>query len=426
MNTKTRLSRSDRSRRRFLQRSFAGAGWIVAGGVLSHCGDDVGGGAGAGGMGAVGGAGGSGGQPGPMSNIGALGPLQDPDENGVRLPEGFTSRIVARSGMEVASTGHPWHSAPDGGAVFTTSDGGWIYVSNSETVSALGAGVGAVRFSSNGDIVDAYRILSDTDLNCAGGPTPWDTWLSCEEKPDGRVWECDPFGTTDAVVREALGVFEHEAVAVDPVDQMLYMTEDVGDGRFYRFVPDQLIDGMADLSSGTLQVAEVMGGGPEGAIEWRDVPDPSGQSGATRTQVASSTPFDGGEGIWHYNGLVYFSTKGDNRIWVYEIANAELSIVYDAATSSNPILTGVDNVTVSPTGDVLVAEDGGNMEIVAITPDGTVTPIVQVVGHDDSEITGPAFGPGFERLYFSSQRGESGFVAGTDGVTYEVSGPFMG
>jgi len=393
----------DPTRRRFLQKSFIGMGWIMSGGALTHCGGD----------GAL------------MSNIGALGPLQEPDENGIRLPEGFRSRVIARSGELVGSSGYEWHSAPDGGAVFITDDGGWVYVSNSETVAQLGGGAGAVRFSRDGEVIDAYSILSGTSVNCAGGATPWGTWLSCEEKDDGRVWECDPVGITSAVVRPALGVFKHEAVAIDLDSQVAYLTEDVGDGGFYRFVADSMIDGRADLSAGELQIAEVVGSGPGGLIEWRTVPDPSASSTPTRRQVASSTPFDGGEGIWYHDGVIYFSTKGDNRVWAYEDRSSNLSIIYDAATSSTPILTGVDNLTVSPAGDVLVAEDGGNMEIVAISVDGAIAPVLQVTGQDGSEITGPAFGPSFDRLYFSSQRGTSGVITGVDGVTYEVSGPFF-
>lgn len=378
-------------------------GWMMAGTMLSRCSNDGGGG-------------------GATSNIGNLGPLGEPDENGLRLPAGFTSRVVARSGMPVGTSDYVWHNAPDGGAVFTVDDGGWIYVSNSETVSTIGGGTSAIRFGPNGDIVDAYRILEGTNLNCAGGITPWGTWLSCEELPRGRVWECDPLGRSTAIVREAMGVFEHEAVAIDEAKRHAYMTEDVGDGRFYRFV----YDAPGDLSMGELQVAQVLGDGPEGTVQWLSVPDPSAQSTDTRLQAPSSTPFDGGEGIWFHEGIVYFSTKGDDRIWAYETDTSVLSIVYDAATSSTPILTGVDNVTVSPAGDVLVAEDGGDMQIVAITSAGALVPLVQVTGQDGSEITGPAFDPSLQRLYFSSQRGTNGSdILGMSGITYEVTGPFF-
>ena len=376
-------------------------GWLLAGSVLSRCGN--------------------GGSRGGTA-IANLGPLREPDENGLRLPAGFRSRIVARSGEVLGRRGYEWHRAPDGGAVFDTPDGGWIYVSNSEYAPG---GVGALRFASNGDVVDAYPILARTLRNCAGGPTPWGTWLSCEEFDVGRVWECDPMGGEQGAVRPALGVFRHEAVAIDPVHQHAYLTEDVRDGRFYRFVPDSLIDGRANLSAGELQAAEVIGGS-EGRVEWRTVPDPgfTGET-PTRMQVPTSTAFDGGEGIWYHRGVVYFSTKGDNRIWAYDIDDANLTILYDAATSSTPILTGVDNVTVSAAGDVLVAEDGGDMQIVAITPKGSVLPIVQIVGQDRSEITGPAFGPGGNRLYFSSQRGFDGTLRESLGITYEVTGPFF-
>ena len=260
MSSSKRATIIDPTRRQFLQQSFVGTGWIMAGGMLSQCGSEADG------------------SSAPMSNIGTLGPLQDPDENGIRLPEGFTSRVIARSGEVVENSGYEWHPAPDGGAVFTTDDGGWVYVSNAEEPAAIGGGAGAVRFSADGEIADAYSILSGTDINCAGGPTPWGTWLSCEEKEDGRVWECDPLGTSAAVVRPALGVFEHEAVAIDGDNQIAYLTEDMGDGGFYRFVSNTMVDGHADLSAGELQIAEVIGSGPEGMVEWRAVPDPSATS----------------------------------------------------------------------------------------------------------------------------------------------------
>ena len=87
-----------------------------------------------------------------------------------------------------------------------------------------------------------------------------------------------------------------------------------------------------------------------------------------------------------------------------------LNIIYDQNFSCTPILSGVDNLAVSPGGDILVAEDGGDLEIVVIGADGVIAPVVQLVGHDNSEITGPAFSPGFDRLYFSSQRGTKGLL----------------
>lgn len=354
------------------------------------------------------------------SNIPNLGPLQPADTNGVRLPAGFTSRIVAQSGSIPAAGGsYAWHPAPDGGAVFPASGGGWIYVSNSE-IAAAGGGAGALRFDASGAVVGAYGILSGTSSNCAGGRTPWGTWLSCEESGDtGRVWECDPAGVVTASVRPALGRFNHEGTAIDPVNRHVYLTEDRTDGGLYRFLPTN----PGDLSSGTLEIAGVLGGGPGGSVIWYQVTDPAGTVTATRYQIAQATPFNGGEGIAYHAGKIHFVTKGDNRVWKYVVSTATLSVVYDANTHPTPYLTGVDNVTISPDGDVLVAEDGGDMEIVAITPAGTPVRICQLVGHGASEITGPAFTPDTRRLYFSSQRGTTGLSSG--GMTFEIAGPFV-
>lgn len=350
--------------------------------------------------------------------------LGSPDANGVRLLPGFTSRIVARAGQPPAPGGaYPWHASPDGGAVFPTPDRGWVYASNSELPNGQG-GVGALRFDRRGTAVDAYPILRGTTLNCAGGATPWRTWLSCEEFPLGRVWECDPYGQRAAVVRPALGVFAHEAVAVDRRGRRLYLTEDAPGGRFYRFTPRGAPSSRADdLSAGVLEVAEVVGGGDAGGpVTWHRVPDPSAAQTPTQRQVAASTAFPGAEGIAIHDGVAYFTTKYDNRVWAYDLRREAIGVLYDDDRYDDPVLTGVDNVTTSPGGAILVAEDGGDMQIVAIVPGGAVYPILQVVDHIGSEITGPAFDPSGTRLYFSSQRGPAGLLIG--GITYEVRGPF--
>jgi uncharacterized protein len=369
--------------------------------------------------------------------------LQAADKNGIRLPRGFRSRIIARSGHPVinnpvinqpdidhmvGSEVYSWHAAPDGGACFAIKDGGWIYVSNSEVLH-LG-GVGAVVFDDHGVVVDAYSILSGSNRNCAGGATPWGSWLSCEEVDKGMVWECDPEGHRPARMRPSLGVFTHEAVAVDDTSGLLYLTEDKPDGCLYRFKADRFRNGHPDLDSGVLQVA-VSGSGqkPESLhlepasmseLQWSDVPDPLAMQKATRYQVPSALRFNGGEGIAYSAGSVVFTSKGDKRVWSYNTDSHQLEILYDASDTLTPILTGVDNVTVSQAGDIYVAEDGGDLQIVVLDRHGAIYPIAQLQGHDQSEVTGLAFSPDGRRLYFSSQRGTSGRPE--DGITFEISG----
>ena len=357
-----------------------------------------------------------------------LGELQPADLNGLRLPEGFSSRIVAQSLLPVRTDSgefldYSWHIYPDGGATFAQNDGGWIYVSNSESLAELGGGASALRLDANGRVSAAYRILSGTRLNCAGGATPWGSWLSCEEIAFGFVYECDPIGVAPAVKRRALGAFKHEAVAVDPLYRHLYLTEDESDGRLYRFSAANY----PDLSAGRLEVAVV--DPSSGYVTWRalPLPDPTvtplGYLWPTRKQVSNSTAFNGGEGIWYHDGTVYFTTKGDNKVWALDTHTQVLRVLYDAATNAGPILRGVDNVTVSTSGKVIVAEDGGDMQLVVVDAAGRALPLLQIEGQASSEITGPAFNPAEDRLYFSSQRGP--YSDGQSfGVTYEVHGPF--
>ena len=341
------------------------------------------------------------------------GALREPDANGLRLPPGFQSRVLAVTGESVGASGYVWHGWPDGGAVFP-DERGWIYVSNAELFFA--GGVGALRFDRHGEVVDAYSICAGTRRNCAGGATPWGTWLTCEEVPFGLVHECDPLGEAPAIARPALGRFNHEAVACDPEEHRLYLTEDRSDGRLYRFTPDV----WGQLDTGLLEVAEIHEGD---RVRWHPVPapDPAAGQPETRRQVPESTAFDGGEGIVFDGGFVFFTTKGDDRVWELDVRADRIRVIYDRRRSPHPQLSGVDNITTTPDGKLIVAEDGGDMELVQVDPaTGLALPLLRVEGQPHSELAGPAFSPDGRRLYFSSQRGFDG-----RGLTYEVRGPFQ-
>jgi secreted PhoX family phosphatase len=357
---------------------------------------------------------------GARSPRGGYGPRRAANELGLRLPEGFRSRLIARGGEPPAGTGYRWHEASDGMACFATGDGGWILVSNSELVEG---GASAVRFGPDAQPRNAYRILEGTTQNCSGGATPWGTWLSCEEIEAGRVWECDPAGRRRGLARPAMGTFKHEAAAVDPRGRAVYLTEDLGDGGVYRFTPTR----WQDLSEGLLEIATVA---DDGDVSWTGVPDPAARRVPTRLQVPGSTAFKRAEGIWYDDGVVYISTTADSRVHAYDIAEGRMKVIYDGLASANAPLLHVDQLTANRAGEVFVCEDVATdeIDIALIDRFGRVSRFLSATGpqHAGSELTGVTFDPSGSRMYFSSQRafGEGGEPG--PGAIYEVAGPFRG
>jgi secreted PhoX family phosphatase len=364
---------------------------------------------------------------------GPYGPLGRTDQYGVRLPKGFKARVIGYSDQFVPGTTFPWVFEPDGAACFPLPNGGWIYAANSE-VNGTGGGVAAIRFSPDGEIEDAYRILGGTKWNCSGGATPWGTWLSGEEFRQGYVWECDPTKPGQGVARKLLGRYAHEAAVVDPATGWVYLTEDAGKGRLYRFRSDEY----GDLSSGVLEAAKVNRAGDK--VSWVEV------STKQPERSSATTEFNRGEGAYFSDGYVYFTTTGDDRVWALNTTTDAIEVIYDAAQLGDDApLRDPDCLTVHHTsGDIYVGEDADDLQLVLLA-DGkrnrVAAPFLQLVGHGngetgspgqdsdvvtssswkpESEITGLAFSPDGTRLYVSSQRGRDG----VHGMTFEITGPF--
>jgi uncharacterized protein len=397
-----------------------------------------------------------------------------PDPNGIlELPAGFTYRVFSREG-EVLTHGGLVPSNHDGMAAFSAGLHGVWLVRNHEveasdveeeaklpvsqqnvaTYDPEGSGGTSTLLVGWNRQLRSHRIsLAGTENNCAGGPSPWNTWLTCEEttdtlsKPHGYVFEVDPRrgGNPEPIV--AMGRFAHEAVAFDRRG-VAYLSEDEGDpfGCLYRFEPSRPLGGAGSLHAGGVLTAAAIGGltddlsivqepGTKLPVLWLPVPnvDPDEEDAATREQVigAGATPIQKAEGLWTgVDGSIWFvSSYGGGPDAEDEedrsaVAHAGQIWRYDPHSETIELVTvfpvGVpydspDNITASPHGFALACNDGdGEQFLVAINDAGEVFPFARNV-YNDVEFAGATFSPSGQTLFVNIQE---------PGMTLAIWGPW--
>jgi secreted PhoX family phosphatase len=312
-----------------------------------------------------------------------------------------------------------------------------------------------------------FLVLTGTAANCAGGPTPWGSWLSCEEemltageesgKYHGFVFEnpSSATGLIDAVPLKAMGRFTHEAASVDPKTGIVYMTEDSRTGLFYRFIPN--IPGKLQ-EGGRLQALVLTnrkaaitsnwpkdwgGQGPETFVvgqdhvaQWIDLDDVEAPEAdlAQRGHAAGAAQFMRGEGLDYAlrtdgtTGDFYFTcTEGGaervGQIWRYTPdqgpdsgleAGGSLQLFFESTSADS--LDMCDNLVVAPWNDIILCEDGrGDQYLRGLTPDGTIYDIARNAHKDQSEFCGACFSPDGTTMFVNVQE---------PGYTYAINGPW--
>ncbi|MHC0062540.1 alkaline phosphatase PhoX [Nostoc sp. UIC 10890] len=382
------------------------------------------------------------------------GPLL-PDPNGLLdLPEGFQYRILARTN-DIMADGNPVPGAHDGMAAFQGPGNTTILICNHELSNNSATqvivpnrydpicrgGTTTLVIGPNRKLIKQFASLGGTIRNCAGGPTPWGSWISCEEDVSvpgsgrtqfhGYNFEV-PASATEPVTPVPLidmGRFNHEAVAVDPKTGYVYETEDRGDSLFYRFIPNvpgKLAEG------GRLQALRIIGRngvntttgftvGQKWDVDWVDILNPNPTSDTVRVEGRSlgAARFNRGEGIWYDGkGAFYFvATSGGpvngGQVWRYIPGEEKIDLFVESQSRNE--LDMPDNLVVAPFGDLILCEDGsGEQFLRGVTPQGELYNFARNA-LNTSELCGACFSPNGLTMFVNIQ---------TPGIIFAIWGPW--
>ena len=405
---------------------------------------------------------------------GALKVIPDPKKY-LDLPEGFNYKIISKAGQKMADS-LLVPGRPDGMGAFLNKNGECVIICNHENSPdtyqcspfgednallnqiptdklydagnsekpALG-GTSTMIFDEENQVVKKqFMSLAGTTRNCAGGPSPWNSWLTCEEdvtktggkaqKDHGYVFDV-PADATELVDPKpilGMGRFNHEAVAVDPKTNIIYQTEDRHDSLIYRFIPDDpsdlhkggqlqalAIKGKASFDSRNWE-ERLMNVGEKLAVEWITMDDVQSPEDDLRYRgfEAGATLFARGEGMWYGDGEIYFAcTNGGpkkyGQIFRYDIGSSELELF--AESEDKTLLHACDNLTVTPWGSILVCEDNSDLNrLHLIDQEGNIT-LFAVNRSSGSELAGAVFSPSGKTLFVNIQ---------VNGETVAITGPW--
>ena len=374
------------------------------------------------------------------------------DPNGIlSLQNGFSYKILSRR-HDMMSDGYRTPGRPDGMGCFENTEGDWVLMRNHENDfgdledspyligqqppdecynKGAWGGVSRMVLSNKLEVKSSNMVLMGTSRNCAGGVSPWG-WFTCEETvvgDHGFVFLCNPNASRVEPFQmlPQFGKFMHEAAVVDPVTLATYLTEDRDNSCLYRFLPEKTSDPFAGklqalvLNKGNVKETTNLPMGTSYEASWTDLDDTQRLDDSLRQRAAAkgAAVFRRAEGMWFSQGSVYFTCTSGGQKGIGQVMRLTLPpggkerfSVFAECTDKNTA-EKVDSITVSPSGNVFVGEDGDSENHIRIVkPNGT---FVDFASTPSDEICGVCFSPDGSTLFFNLQK---------LGLTLAVTGPF--